>query len=856
MRPIAIGLFVGLIVGVVGTPALGLVLGVVAISVAYRLEELEGRLAGLERRRGPLPAMAGLEQPVPRMPPMVSPPAPPPAPPIIPSTEEVPPAPPIFSFDDLERLVAGRGLAIVGGAALMLGGIFFLGLAFSRGWIGPEARVIIGAAVGVALFAFGGRYLLHRQEIVAHVLVAVGLGVLSVSLYAATRLYGFVGAEAGVGLALVVASAAAALAVRSGSQLIAAFGLVSVLASPPVMGASASLVTMLFLGVALAGTTAISLWRTWRWLPPVAFLLVAPQLASYVLDIPPVDIALVALAAFTVLNIVAAGGEEFRVRRDQLSESSATVLVASAAFAVWAGFEVLSGELEPWRGILLLGLATGYLVAGALFLVRVDERHPFGMLSAGTGIAAVTLAVPIQLGAPLVPLVWAAEAVALAWVYAERRHGWSGLVAALLGALTAGHVLAVEYPLGTFPTVDPAALPFMDLDGAVLGFVLVAALVAIAILRSVPERVAVGAAMAGMLVGVAHHELSGASHVALLTLLTAGCVLVERRLLGIRPAIPWARNDDVRAMAERSLYAAGILAAGVLGWVILLDAVRPSDVVLGLLPYADVPYIAFLNEPTAMVTMVVTGALLVAATAGGRLWRQSGILVAAGFAAALVPTQLGPAWSVAAWCALALALHLLTRDGDDALYIGARVLAGMAVAETLVVVAAPDRLVVRPSFREPPILNGGVLGTAALVAMFVARAALVPRGREARGAAVVAGVFGMWLLSIGLVDLFQASLGGETALEEIGKQAQVALSVLWAGVGVAAFVGGLALRRTSVRLFGLALLGVVTVKVFVVDLAALDVAYRVLSFAALGILLLGAAYLYSRLQPGQVMNDR
>jgi uncharacterized membrane protein len=345
-------------------------------------------------------------------------------------------------------------------------------------------------------------------------------------------------------------------------------------------------------------------------------------------------------------------------------------------------------------------------------------------------------------------------------------------------------------------------------------------------------------------------------HVALLTVLATGSFIVERRLLGIRPAIPWARNEDARAIAERSLYAAGILAGGVIGWVILLDAIRPSDVVLGLLPYADVPFIPFLNEATAMVAIVVAGALLVAVTAGGRLWRQTGILVAVGLAAALVPTQLGPAWSVAAWCALALAVHLLTRDGDDALYIGARVLAGMAVAETLLVVASPERLVVRPSFGERPILNGGMLGTAALVALFAARAALAPRDREARGAAVVAGAFGVWLLSIGLVDLFQASLGGETALEEVGKQAQVALSVLWAGVGVAAFVGGLALRRTSLRLFGLALLGVVTVKVFVVDLAALDVAYRVLSFAALGILLLGAAYLYSRLQPGRVMNGR
>jgi uncharacterized membrane protein len=107
---------------------------------------------------------------------------------------------------------------------------------------------------------------------------------------------------------------------------------------------------------------------------------------------------------------------------------------------------------------------------------------------------------------------------------------------------------------------------------------------------------------------------------------------------------------------------------------------------------------------------------------------------------------------------------------------------------------------------------------------------------------------------IGLVDLFQVQVGGSTALEELQKQAQVALSVLWAIIGSVATVAGLRLGRGSLRLFGLALLGIVTLKVFIFDLAALDIAYRVLSFVALGVLLLVAAYLYGRLQPTHQAN--
>ncbi len=82
------------------------------------------------------------------------------------------------------------------------------------------------------------------------------------------------------------------------------------------------------------------------------------------------------------------------------------------------------------------------------------------------------------------------------------------------------------------------------------------------------------------------------------------------------------------------------------------------------------------------------------------------------------------------------------------------------------------------------------------------------------------------------------------------KQAQVGLSILWTTLGVAGFVLGIILRRTVMRIYGLALLGIAIVKVFIVDLASLDASYRVISFIALGILLLLASYLYQRLITG------
>jgi uncharacterized membrane protein len=307
------------------------------------------------------------------------------------------------------------------------------------------------------------------------------------------------------------------------------------------------------------------------------------------------------------------------------------------------------------------------------------------------------------------------------------------------------------------------------------------------------------------------------------------------------------------------LYASAGLAALIGLSFALSDHLPITGFVDGLRAFAPFAPTPFFDDQTLVAIILVATAMVVAFAADDRMFKWIGCLVAAISVAYLVPFELGPAWSIVAWLGLGLALLVLgTRWGCEGLLRSSvpYAFAVVAVIETLAVVATPDRLVVRQAlyggqspFPEAAILNSGMLAVAALTAAFAARAVLLPRDREARLAALVAGAFGVYLLSIGTVDLFQASVGGTVAFEELHKQAQVALSVLWALLGVAGFVIGLMRRSATARLFGLGLLAIVTAKVFIVDLAALDVAYRVLSFVALGLLLLGAAYLASRFQP-------
>ena len=213
------------------------------------------------------------------------------------------------------------------------------------------------------------------------------------------------------------------------------------------MGASPTLLTLLFVAVTLAGSTAVSLFRSWRWLPSLAFVLAAPQLASWLAGDPDSTQAVVALTGFWLVNIIAAAGEEVRIRRDDLRPSSAILVLANATFLLWGIFVVLDGNLAAWRGSAIALASLAHVLVGGWFLARQGWEHLFGNLVAGTGVALLAIAAFVQLGAPAVPVAWAAEAVALAWLAVRRRHVWSAGAALILGGMAIAHLVVVEYPL-------------------------------------------------------------------------------------------------------------------------------------------------------------------------------------------------------------------------------------------------------------------------------------------------------------------------------------------------------------------------------------------------------------------------
>ena len=323
---------------------------------------------------GPPPLPAGWAAyapgaPRPVTPPRVTPLAPPPArsaPVGAPAPAAVPTGP-SWSFAELEERLTGRLLAYVGGIAVLLGAVLFLSLAFTRGWIDPAGRVAIGLVGATVVFGLGAWLFETRpgQNILATVLVGVGLGVGTVSIVGATRLYDLVPVELGLIGSLVLGLAAATVAIRVDSRVVGIFGLLAVLGAPPAARRD-------------PGTGRVRARgdhpRRHDDRRPSAFVALVPRARLRPVGAaarragspatPRSHSGLAALAGFWLINAIAAGGEELLRPTDRLRDTSATLIVADAAYLVWGGFVLLDGPAAPWRALFLVGVALAHAVTG------------------------------------------------------------------------------------------------------------------------------------------------------------------------------------------------------------------------------------------------------------------------------------------------------------------------------------------------------------------------------------------------------------------------------------------------------------------------------------------------------------
>ncbi|MDV3457794.1 DUF2339 domain-containing protein [Sphingomonas sp. HF-S4] len=725
---------------------------------------------------------------------------------------------------NLELLIGGRLPIWIGGAALVLAGVFLVRYSIESGLLGPGTRTILAALFGLVLIAASEaawRFPATAEDPrVAQVLAGAGVASLYGTLYMAAALYHLIAPLTAFVLVVLVTAAAMGLALRHGPPT-AVMALIGGFVAPLVAGFDAAGIAplLVYLALFISALFGLAIHRGWGWLALAA-----------------------SIAGFGWINflIVALAGRE----GDLSAVGAFTMLLAACASAALPA----TGTRNPW-------LRLAPLVAGFVQLLALAPSLDFGALAWSFYLVLAAAALflswrqALYLPAALAALGFLLALEGLALLQPERAATpIAALIATLLFALP-GHALTARGR-------GWAALAL----GGTAGPLLVAQLCAPSLLASAAWGALDLLAAAGAAYLAWRHKsetddpiLTAASLVAGLLAALGLAQFVPDAWLGVPLALvvlgltAWARL--ARAPSLFVLPALPYLAALVAAWSPLGGLIELTSTSLAgdQLPWLHIPPLADLFRALALPTAALLATMLDPRMLGrarrfvGSIAIGVGILlvyalakqvlaigtperfVTFGFVERVMLTQ----------ACLAAGWYLLRSGRLPSL---ASVLLGLG----LVRLVWFDLLLLNPAIVLQqvgpfPLFNAAVLH-AALAAFWLWT---LPRHSAARAGAA------LLTIAAAMVAVRQAThgsvlIGPISTLENGGYSAAllgVALFWLWRGITASVY---------DLRIAGLALLTLVTFKVFLVDAAALDGVLRILSFLALGVVLIGISWAYSR----------
>jgi uncharacterized membrane protein len=151
-------------------------------------------------------------------------------------------------------------------------------------------------------------------------------------------------------------------------------------------------------------------------------------------------------------------------------------------------------------------------------------------------------------------------------------------------------------------------------------------------------------------------------------------------------------------------------------------------------------------------------------------------------------------------------------------------------------------------------LNGRLLAALSVVLMVFAHGFVLRRFRdlcdpdEQLGAKVLYGIGVVLLLVLMSCETWLYFRGTIADRERAKWVAQMSLSITWGAYAIAILAIGFWRKVRNLRLAALGLFGLTVLKLVLVDMAKEQEIYRIVTFLVLGILMIGASYLYHRVE--------
>ena len=429
-----------------------------------RLEAVVARLAVTQRSDTPLPAQApqpAVPPPVPTSPQPVpstplAPPAPEPALPVSAGKPAAasPPLPPETaerSSENLESVIGRRWIGLAAIALIVAATAFFLKYAFENRWIGELGRVALGVAAGLTL-VWGGRQRHGRPwRYLSDVLTGGGIVILYLSVYGAFAYYHLVDQRtAFVFLAILVAEAAL-LAMAYDAPSIAVLALAGGFLVPLLLSTGRDQYRVLFtyVGILDLGVLGVTIARSWRWIGSLAYLGTQFLFWGWYGEHYHPEKRLAVLLFQAAIFLIFVGADLAPNLRHQAAGWEEWIRLAVNPFVFYSiCYALLNDDYHDWMAVLALVLATVYALLARLQLSLSPADRRGLLVTLGTALTFVTVAIPIQLDSNWITIAWGLEALVLLWAAFETRAQPLRLFSGMVFCLALGRFLFVDTPWG------------------------------------------------------------------------------------------------------------------------------------------------------------------------------------------------------------------------------------------------------------------------------------------------------------------------------------------------------------------------------------------------------------------------
>ena len=318
---------------------------------------------------------------------------------------------------DWEMLIGGNLFAKLGGLALIISVAYALNYAFVNDLIGETVRVVLGFAGGGVLL--GLAHIVHRKSlpVLSQVLVAAGVSVLYITVYAMAQYYRMVPSGVGISLLIVVALLTVALSLYYHSQPVALMAALGAWLVPLLVASETTTVLPLLVYIVLV-TLALStlVWYRplWQWLRPT------PMIGAIVLLISWYSTSEVTLFSLEVFFLY-------------------LILLLFLSMEVFHSY--ISSERSVWIDRIVAAL-TGFYALYITISSTIDQslliQVSFGSVTAFLYASLVAFVYKQRREELFIPSVWAAVAAMLVlWVFDTLDQDYIGIALSAIMSLVA-----------------------------------------------------------------------------------------------------------------------------------------------------------------------------------------------------------------------------------------------------------------------------------------------------------------------------------------------------------------------------------------------------------------------------------